>query len=126
MAIISVSDTAPDPIPVPGKPQFRQNPPPRLVRKSAIIDNKVVDYVGNLPTIAEVNEFLNNKTNREIKENQFNSAISGFSFNGTTLAQLKEMTNAEFDTWWDTNIDTTAKALVVLKLLARAAVRRLL
>lgn len=54
------------------------------------------------------------------------ATIQGFSFNGTTLAQLKAMDNAAFDSWWSANITTLAQANTVLKLLARTALHRLL
>lgn len=53
---------------------------------------------------------------------EFDAAIKG----DTTIAQLKAMTNAEFDAWWDANIDTAAKAIAVLKRLARVIIRRVL
>ena len=44
----------------------------------------------------------------------------------TTLAQLKAMTNAEFDAWWLANVTTAALAIQVLKRLAKLVIRRLL
>ena len=52
--------------------------------------------------------------------------IAGFSFGGKTLAELKAMSIAEFDTWWAANITNLAQANTVLKLLARAALQRML
>lgn len=43
----------------------------------------------------------------------------------TTLAQLKAMTNTEFDAWWLANVTTAAQAIQVLKRLAKLAIRRL-
>lgn len=42
------------------------------------------------------------------------------------LAQLKAMTNAEFDAWWSANVTTAAQAIQVLKRLARVIIRRVL
>ena len=44
----------------------------------------------------------------------------------TTIATLKAMTNAEFDTWWSANVTTLAQANGVLKRLARLVLRRVL
>lgn len=43
-----------------------------------------------------------------------------------TLAQLKAMTSAEFDTWWSANVTNASQAIAVLKRLARLVIRRLL
>lgn len=43
----------------------------------------------------------------------------------TTLQQLKGMTSAEFDTWWDANVTNAAQAIAVLKRLAKLVIRRL-
>lgn len=44
----------------------------------------------------------------------------------TTLAQLKAMTNAEFDTWWASNITNSAQGNAALKRVARVVLRRVL
>ncbi len=54
------------------------------------------------------------------------AANAGFAFGGQTLAQLKAMTNAQFDTWWAANVTNAAQAIAVLKLVARALLRRVL
>lgn len=54
------------------------------------------------------------------------SNMSGFSFGGQTLAQLKAMDNAAFDSWWSANVTTLAQANTVLKMIARAMLRRVL
>lgn len=54
------------------------------------------------------------------------SSINGFSFGGSTLAELKAMDNAAFDTWWTANVTNLAQASQVLKLLARTMLRRVL
>lgn len=54
------------------------------------------------------------------------ATISGFSFGGQTIAQLRAMDNAAFDAWWAANITNLAQANTVLKLLARANLRRVL
>lgn len=42
----------------------------------------------------------------------------------TVVAQLKAMTNAEFDTWWAANVSTAAQAITVLKRITRIVLRR--
>jgi hypothetical protein len=44
----------------------------------------------------------------------------------TIIAQLKAMTAAEFDIWWDANVTNAAQAIAVLKRLTRLMVVRLL
>ena len=44
----------------------------------------------------------------------------------STLNSFKAMTNAEFNTWWDANVTTSAQAIEVLKRLARLIIRRVL
>jgi hypothetical protein len=41
-----------------------------------------------------------------------------------TIAQLKAMSNADFDTWWAANVTTLAQANNVLKRIARVVLRR--
>lgn len=53
---------------------------------------------------------------------QYDTAIAG----DMTLAQLKAMSNSEFDAWWDSNITSAAAAIAVLKRLARVVIRRVL
>ena len=43
-----------------------------------------------------------------------------------TIAQLKAMTAAEFDTWWAANVTNAAQAINVLKRVTRVVIRRLL
>ena len=43
-----------------------------------------------------------------------------------TLAQLKAMSNAEFDVWWAANVTNAQQAIAVLKRLARLIIRRVL
>jgi hypothetical protein len=56
------------------------------------------------------------------REAGLDAAIDG----DTTIQQLKAMTNAEFNTWWDANVTTAAQAIAVLKRLARVIIRRVL
>lgn len=42
------------------------------------------------------------------------------------VAQLKAMTNAEFNDWWSANVTNAAEAINVLKLVVRVILRRLL
>ncbi len=44
----------------------------------------------------------------------------------TVLAQLRAMTNAQFDTWWSANVSTNAQAIAFMKRLARVVIRRVL
>jgi hypothetical protein len=44
----------------------------------------------------------------------------------STIAQLKAMTSAEFDTWWSANVTTAAQAINVLKRVTRVVLRRVL
>jgi hypothetical protein len=53
---------------------------------------------------------------------QVDSAIG----NDSTVASLKAMTNAEFDTWWAANVTNAAQAINVLKRVTRVVIRRLL
>ena len=110
----------------PRRPTLRLNPPPREVRLKATIGTWDVDYTGAAPTQAEVDAWVLQRQQEDTRADGFNNAIRNFTFAGQTLQSLKQMTNAEFDAWWDANIDTLAKALAVLKLLTRAAIRRLL
>ena len=43
----------------------------------------------------------------------------------STVQLLKEMTAAEFDTWWTANVTNLAQANNVLKRIARIVIRRL-
>lgn len=54
------------------------------------------------------------------------TTIGGFSFGGSSLAQLKAMDNTAFDSWWTANVTNLAQANTVLKLLARTVLRRVL
>lgn len=45
-------------------------------------------------------------------------------FNDAQLAPLRNMTNAEFNAWWDANVTTAAQAIGVLKRLVRVLLRR--
>lgn len=53
-------------------------------------------------------------------------AIEGTIAADSTVAQLKAMTNAEFDTWWAANVTNAAQAINVLKRVARIVIRRVL
>lgn len=53
---------------------------------------------------------------------EFDQVIAG----DATIQQLKAMTPAQFDTWWDANVTSAAHAIAVLKRLARVVIRRLL
>lgn len=50
------------------------------------------------------------------------AAIAG----DATLAQLKAMTNAEFDAWWQANVTNATQAMDVLRRLSRVILRRVL
>lgn len=65
-------------------------------------------------------------TAEEIRLAAIDANIDGFSFGGKTLTELKAMDNAAFDAWWALNVTTLAQANTVLKLLARASLRRVL
>lgn len=56
----------------------------------------------------------------QLRQESINQAISA----DTVVAQLKAMTNAEFDTWWTTNVSTAAQAITVLKRITRIVLRR--
>lgn len=57
-----------------------------------------------------------------VRKAQIEQAIAADS----VIAQLKAMTNAEFDAWWAANVTTAAQAIQVLKRLARVIIRRVL
>lgn len=42
----------------------------------------------------------------------------------TVVAQLKGMSNEQFDAWWAANVTTAGQAIAVLKRIARIVVRR--
>lgn len=44
----------------------------------------------------------------------------------TTIASLKAMTSAEYDTWWAANVTNAAQAIGVLKRVCRVVIRRVL
>jgi hypothetical protein len=96
----------------------------------AQVGAKFVDYLGaSPPTQAELDAFLVSDAAMRValaKAATLDDAVSGFSFGGQTLASLKAMDNATFDTWWAANITTLAQANVVLRLLAKAALHRML
>lgn len=52
----------------------------------------------------------------------YDSAITSDS----TIQQLKAMTSAQFDAWWDANVTTSAQAIAVLKRIARVIIRKVL
>lgn len=58
-------------------------------------------------------------------ENARLAAIDASIAGDSTIAQLKAMTIAEFDTWWAANVTTLAQANNILKRLVRLALRRL-
>lgn len=74
------------------------------------------DHVGGL-VFAPHTESTEERRQREV-----DAAISG----DTTLAQLKAMSNAEFDVWWTANVSNAQQAIQVLKRLARLVIRRVL
>jgi hypothetical protein len=53
------------------------------------------------------------------------SAIDTVIANDTTVGSIRVMTNAEYDTWWSTNVTNAAQAIAVLKRAVRILVRRL-
>jgi len=57
-----------------------------------------------------------------VRLSSIDSAIGG----DTTIASLKAMTNAEFDTWWAANVTNVAQLVGVVKRIARVVLRRLL
>jgi chitodextrinase len=58
----------------------------------------------------------------EARQADIEAAIQGDS----TVAALKAMTNAEFDTWWAANVTNAAQAINVLKRVTRVVIRRVL
>jgi hypothetical protein len=58
----------------------------------------------------------------ELRASEIDSAIQSDS----TVAALKAMTNAEFDTWWAANVTNAAQAINVLKRVTRVVIRRVL
>lgn len=61
-------------------------------------------------------------TAEEQRHNEFENALSG----DATLAQLKLMTNAEYDAWYDANTTTLAAVRILLKRVIKLVIRRLL
>lgn len=59
-------------------------------------------------------------------EAQRKAAIETAIANDTTIASLKAMSNADFDTWWAANVTNLAQALGLLKRLTRVVIRRVL
>ncbi len=59
-------------------------------------------------------------------EEQRQAALDDAIHNDATLAQLKAMTPAQFDTWWTANITNQATLNAFVKRLARVVIRRLL
>lgn len=53
------------------------------------------------------------------------SAIENVIATDNIVQQLRAMTNAEFDAWWDANVTNATQAISVLKRLARIVLRRL-
>jgi hypothetical protein len=92
-------------------------------------DPRNVDYQAVLAWIAAGNT-LAPADQADINEGTriaaLDATIASFSFGGKTLAELKAMDSATFDTWWTANVTTLAQANTVLKLLARAVLRRVL
>jgi hypothetical protein len=82
--------------------------------------------LGTFPTDAElaqcVADYQAFLSTQQAKEAGLDAAITGDS----VIQQLKAMTNAEFDAWWDANVTTAAQAIAVLKRLARVIIRRVL
>ena len=61
------------------------------------------------------------RTVEEQRRTAIDSAIAG----DTTIASIKAMTNAEFDSWWSANVTTAAQAINVLKRVTRIVLRKL-
>jgi len=96
----------------------------------AQVGTSVVEFLGDvLPTQVEVDAFLLTDAAAAANRTRLSDIdldVSAFTFGGQTLASLRAMTNAEFNTWWAANITTLAQANVVLRLLAKAALHRML
>jgi hypothetical protein len=84
----------------------------------------VVDAVGE-PTLAEVEVALGLDA-ASLAEAARKSSIESAIASDTTVASLKAMTNAEFDTWWAANVTNAAQAINVLKRVTRVVIRRVL
>lgn len=128
--ILSVGDSAPG-TPAADARGYRLDPPPRSEpRRTAKVGAKFVDYLGaDPPTQAELDAFLTSDAAAQAaaaKVATLDGAVSGFSFGGQTLATLKAMDSATFDAWWAVNITSFAQANVVLRMLAKAALHRML
>jgi hypothetical protein len=70
------------------------------------------------PTQAE----LDAQAAEVVRRETFESTIRGDSI----VTQLKGMTAAEFDAWWDINVTNAAQAIAILKRLTRLIIVRLL
>lgn len=65
---------------------------------------------------------IRNKTAEELRLEDLDDAISL----DTVIAQIKAMTNDEFNTWWDANVTTATQAIAILKRVVRVLIRRVL
>lgn len=131
--ILSVTATAPLPPPAADarRPGFRAVLPPRLeLRQVTQVGAVYVEFIGlTPPTQAEVDAFVAAQTAGDadrVRIGGIDADVAAFNFGGATLAQLKAMSNAEFNVWWAANVTSLAQANAVLKLLAKAALHRLL
>lgn len=69
-----------------------------------------------------VDVFSTGQSAEEARQAAVDAAIAG----DATIASLKAMTNAEFDTWWAANVTNAAQAIGVLKRVTRVVLRRVL
>lgn len=72
--------------------------------------------------VTVITNYVDNPTSEEVRC----QAITDTIIADTTIAALKAMTVAEFDTWWAANVTTLAQANNVLKRLARVVIHRVL
>lgn len=129
--ILLALDVAPDEPPK-GRAGYRADPPLRLgPRRSMWIGSKYVEYAddGVLPTQADVDAFMAlaaADAAAQAKVATQDADVRGFTFGGETLASLKAMDSPTFNAWWAANVNSLAQANVVLRLLAKAALHRML
>lgn len=94
-----------------------------------VVGNLLVITTNGPPLQADIDAFMGAdpaSTAEKARLAAIDANIAGFSFAGSTLAQLKAMDNNTFDTWWAANITSFALANNVLKLIARTMLRRVL
>ena len=97
-----------------------------LVSNAVNIGYAAKDVQASYVTDEEYRALLPQPTAEEVAALAAKQSIDVAIGADTTLAQLKAMTNAEFDAWWLVNVTTAAQAIVVLKRLAKLVIRRLL